>query len=188
MAFVVEDGTAPVGANSYVPVSFADTYFADRGDTVWDSLSNVDKQFALIKATDYIDRRFGTQFSGFQHYREQELQWPREGACKTNGWWLQSNEIPKELKYATCEYAMQAALLGSLVAEAPTTASESPKIAETIKVGPITVSERFSDTASKTRVSGIDVVSDSTLPEYPAADLWLQNLLGSPFETDLIRG
>jgi len=191
MAFVVEDGSGLDNATSYIDEAFADDYFSDRGNTDWATLSSTVKQQVLIKATDYIDKRFGIQFSGYPNYKTQRLQWPRYGACKQNGWWINSNgelSIPNELKWATAEYALQAALAGSLIEEGSTEATASPKIGETIKVGPVTVSERFSDSSSKARVSGVDVISDSSIPEYPAADLIIAHLLEPSGESDLFRG
>lgn len=188
MAFVVEDGSGLNNSTSYIDETFADDYFTDRGNTDWTGLSSTAKQQSLIKATDFLDKRFGMQFSGYPNDRNQALQWPRLEACRQNGWWIQSDEIPKELKQATAEYALQAALVGELIDQESTEATASPKIGETIKVGPVTVSEKFSDSSSKARVSGIDVISDSAVPEYPAADLLVAPLLTSADDNDLLRG
>lgn len=188
MAFTVEDGTNVANSNSYVDLTFACEYFADRGETRWDSLSSQDQRVALIKATDYIDKRFGMQFSGHRNTRDQSLQWPRYGACYLEDWWISSDEIPKELKQATCEYALQAALTGGLITQESSGGTASPKVAETIKVGPVTVSEKYQDSSSQARVSGVDVISSSNIPEYPAADLLLQQLLNSSATDDLNRG
>lgn len=188
MAFIVEDGSGKVDATSYIDIAFADDYFTDRGNTIWLALSSEDKQVSLIKATDYIDKRFGPEFSGYPDNRDQRLQWPRDGACKRQGWWIQSDELPNELLWATAEYALQAAIAGELISQEEEEASASPKIGETIKVGPVTVSERFADNSSKSRVSGVDVISDSAIPEYPAADLLIAHLLRDVNDMDLLRG
>lgn len=188
MAFVVEDGSGKVDATAYIDVAFADDYFTDRGNTVWSALSEANKQISIIKATDFIDKRFGTEFSGHPDNRDQRLQWPRDGASKRQGWWIQSDEIPNELKWATAEYALQAAIAGDLIEQGETEPTAAPKIGETIKVGPVTVSERFADNSSKTRVSGVDVISDSSIPEYPAADLIISHLLRDVNDMDLLRG
>ena len=39
MAFIVEDGTNVENANAYVTVEFADSYFEDKGNTFWNSLT-----------------------------------------------------------------------------------------------------------------------------------------------------
>lgn len=72
MAFVVEDGTAKADATSYVTIAEADGYFADRGMTGWTGADAV-KQSALIKATDYIEGRFGQRFIGSKKTTTQAL-------------------------------------------------------------------------------------------------------------------
>lgn len=188
MAFTVEDGSGLTNSTSYIDEAFADDYFTDRGNATWTALSSTAKQQSLIKATDYIDKRFGIQFSGHPNDRNQALQWPRYGACKQNGWWISSDEIPKELKQATAEYALQAAIAGELIDQGETESTAAPKVGETIKVGPVTVSEKFANNTSKTRLSGVDVISDSAIPEYPAADLIIAHLLESSDDIDLVRG
>ena len=49
MAFVVEDGTGISNSNSYAPVAFADSYFADRNQAEWVGTDEV-KKAALIRA------------------------------------------------------------------------------------------------------------------------------------------
>ena len=188
MAFIVEDGSEVSGANSYASVAFADSYFADRGDTIWDSLGNAAKEIALIKATDYIDMRFKLLFIGCRKSRDQSLHWPRLNAVQADGWWITSDEVPVDLQKATVEYALQAAQAGDLLAKEATDSNASPKIAETVKVGPITVSEKYQDSAAQSRVVGVDVISAATISEYPQADLLMQDLLMPADTQDLWRG
>lgn len=188
MSFVVEDGTRVAGANSYVSVAYANTYFDDRNVTAWADITIPEKEFALIKATDYIEKRFRMQFIGYRQAKDQPLSWPRYDAVLEDGWWIDGDTIPVEVKQAVCEYAYQAALTGSLISATATESSASPKVAESIKVGPISVTERYKDSASNARSLPISVVSSSSIPEYPAADLILQPLLNDGLATDLVRG
>lgn len=188
MAFIVEDGTAKEDATSYATVAFADDYFTDRGNTVWVALSNTDKQISLVKATDYIDKRFRRDFVGYAKSKEQSLAWPRRDACDVNGWYLNADELPDNLLKAVAEYAYQAAVSGELIAQGATTGTASPKVAETIKVGPITISDKYQESSAQARVTGVDVISSSNISEYPAADLLLQDLLETGNGTDLLRG
>ena len=64
MSLTVEDGTNVAGANSYTTRAEFTTFMADRGETVIAEADNDQKDFALIKATDYM---------------EQVLSWPRRG-------------------------------------------------------------------------------------------------------------
>lgn len=63
MTFIVEDGSGIVNANALVSETFVDTYFLDRGITTWTGVAAI-KQQAIIKATDYIKKRFGLRFRG----------------------------------------------------------------------------------------------------------------------------
>lgn len=62
MAFVVEDGTGIASANAYITVQQFKDYHADRGNTL--TGGSGDQQKAIVKATDYIDKRFGRRFKG----------------------------------------------------------------------------------------------------------------------------
>lgn len=102
MAFVVETGEGLTNSNSYISVEFADDYFADRGDASWDATSYMDKQVALIRATDYININYA--FVGIIFSAEQALEWPRSNAIDINGNLLEG--IPISLKKATAELAL----------------------------------------------------------------------------------
>ena len=62
MAFIIENGTGVLGANSYGSFTGYVAYFADRGVTITDTQAVV--QGLLVKATDYIDTRWGLRFLG----------------------------------------------------------------------------------------------------------------------------
>lgn len=80
MAIIVEDGTVVDGANSYNTVLEADTYFSDLNDTLWvDSVSDEDKESALIKASRYMQQKWRLQWRGSRIEAFQSLDWPRTG-------------------------------------------------------------------------------------------------------------
>ena len=64
MAFLVETGTGTLGANAYISESYADAHHADRGTTDWTNFTTPEKEQAIIRASDYIDKRFGRRFVG----------------------------------------------------------------------------------------------------------------------------
>lgn len=70
MTLVVEDGSGVVDANSYCDVAFADRYLGDRGRTDWLDDSVTGKEGFLIRATSYLDRRWGAQLSGIRQYSD----------------------------------------------------------------------------------------------------------------------
>jgi hypothetical protein len=72
MTMIVENGTGVLKANSYVGLAYAQTYLQDRGKNVvpWSTASKAQREQALIKATDYIDKRFALKFIGDLLYTE----------------------------------------------------------------------------------------------------------------------
>ena len=58
MAFTVEDGSGVEDANAYVEFAYVDEFHLDRGNTEWTGADSV-KQSAIIRASEYIDKRFG---------------------------------------------------------------------------------------------------------------------------------
>ena len=66
MTVRVETGEGVANANSYIGVGYADSYHALRGNTAWAAATLNARRQALIRACDYIDRRFAGRFRG-QH-------------------------------------------------------------------------------------------------------------------------
>jgi hypothetical protein len=103
MAFVVEDGSIVANANSFVSVAEANAYHTDRGNSVWTGDDAV-KQAALIKATDFIQQKYGCQWKGYKvDPIRQPLDWPRAGID-----YVDYQTIPEKLKNAVCELALEA--------------------------------------------------------------------------------
>lgn len=97
MAFIVETGDIVPGANSYVSVDFADAYHSDRGNESWSDLTTEEKQYALVRATDYLDQAYAGRWKGEPLTDTQALAWPREVVG-----------IPDKLKQACCQLALEA--------------------------------------------------------------------------------
>lgn len=181
MAFIVEDGTAKADANAYCDVAFVDAYFADvGGNATWTAADNTAKQAAIVKATRYIDQRFGRQFITTRATRTQSLEWPREWIDDVNGnLRFDIDDIPLELKRACAEYAVRA-LSGPLV----TDPAESQEIEEkSVKVGPVEKKTKFANRSARKST----LVSNSAIKDYPAADMWLETLLRSGSSSQLAR-
>lgn len=132
MAFTVEDGTGVTGANSYASVAFADAYFAERGNAVWEAIADeADKQTYLIRATDYIENFFGRRFIGEMVATDQALSWPRTCASP-----YASDVIPLRLQRATAEYALRA-INGPLAPDPSVDASGFAMVTTRKAVGPL---------------------------------------------------
>lgn len=188
MAFLAEDGTGIPGANAYVSVAFVDAYAADRGFTAWAG-SVADREQALIRATDHIERTFGQSFRGYKKTETQGLEWPRSDAWDNNDYLLK--DIPKQLQEATAEYAIRALLYGVLTPDPPpkyprqglttgevlptsSTASGVVSLARD-KVGPVETERRY------------DTSRSGQLDSFPAADNMLLPLL-RPIQRIVQRG
>lgn len=101
MAFIVEDGTGVIDANSYQTVDDFRAYWTDRG-TTFTATDDTIKTW-LIRATEWLDDN--NIFVGYQVDIDQSLEWPRYNALDTKGKLWDSDTLPKYLIYATNEIA-----------------------------------------------------------------------------------
>lgn len=154
MTFTVEDGTGIANANSLCAVAFADTYFADRGIAAWTGNTSTVKEPALIRATDYIETRFGMRFKGEKAEDTQSLSWPRVYVDA-------DDTVPIGVKKAVAEYALRA-LTTILAPDYVTDESNRLIKSKREKVGPIEQETVF-----------VDGASVFTFRKYPAADALL---------------
>jgi len=160
MALILEDGTGTVvGANSYGADAGLVAYWADRGVTIVQAQPL--REASLIKATDYLDRRF--RWVSCKLLPEtQPLQWPRVP------FWFQGRIIeglPVELVKACYEYAFRD--LSAPLAPDPTVDASGVAVTrKREKVGPIEVETAFSGGSA----------SSSTWKPYPVADALLRGL------------
>lgn len=113
MAFTVvsdtglEDGD--VTANSYASVEFFLSYWAERGLDYSDYDAEA-VQANLIKATDYIERRFFGRFKGRRLVENQSLSFPRSYLYNREG--TRIDIVPPAVRKACAEYAARS-LLGT---------------------------------------------------------------------------
>ena len=212
MAFLVETGTGIAGANAYESVANIDTHHADRGTTNWTDFTTAEKEQAIVRATDYIDKRYGRRFVGVRSSKGQGLEWPRLSAFDQDGFLLSDvDAIPRQLLKAVAEYALRAAVCGILAPDPPlpvpkqdpTDMGTRPEQAETgqltrkrEKVGPLEEDKWFETTSQvlarnlAAGATGVKsgLVNDFLIPEYPEADMWLEELLRSSMNIMLARG
>jgi hypothetical protein len=199
MAFTVETGLGVPGANAYISVADADTHHADRGHTTWTDFTSPEKEVAIVRASDYIDKRFGKMFRGVRVARDQGLEWPRLDAFDDDGFLL--TLLPAQLLKAASEYALRAAVCGLLAPDPilpvpkqdPTDFGNRPDqgvsgqiTRDRTRIGPLE-EEKWFETSSQTLKRNLGVgarriqstlVNDFQIPEYPEADLWLEELRG----------
>ena len=212
MALIVEDGSAKTDSNAYWGLSDVDTYHSDRDNSVWADFSDAKKSAAIIRATDYIDKRFGKRFRGMRSNKSQALEWPRFNALDNDDFFLSGvDAVPRNLQKAMAEYALRAAQIGVLapdpIAPVPAQSMETgaaerdPSVVtgevsrSRDKVGPIE-EERWYETSSRTSTRNLaagakavqsSMVNDFIIPEYPEADLWIEELLVSSMSMGFVR-
>lgn len=210
ITLVVEDGSGNPDANSYTDISFLDQYHSDRGNAYWDGLDDEVKKACAIRATDYIDKRFKRRFRGFRSSQDQSLAWPRFNAFDDDGYQLV--DVPEQIKKAHAEYCLRAAIYNTLAPDpirpvpsqdmsdtADPNGDQSEVIvgnvrSKTEKVGPLTESVTYDSVAQLTeanlrgsRAEQSVTVNDIYIPQYPEADLLIEETLESSISVKLER-
>ena len=209
MAFTFEDGTGVTDANAYITVAFANTYHTDRNHTDWTG-TTAKLQSAIVRASMYVDSRFGRKFRGFRQRKDQGLEWPRLSALDDDGYLLDG--VPRQLERAVAEYALRALQFGELAPDVPPsvprqshsdgsgglqdpTSVQTGEVEKvTSQVGPILTSTTFRSTRDSTaapsaaRSAQSTLIDGANIPQYPAADLWIEELLKSQSSRSLRRG
>jgi hypothetical protein len=140
MAFTVEDGTGLAAANAYISVAEGDDYFTDRGgNAIWTASPTGVKQAGIIKATDYIETRFGHRFLGSLLITTQALSFPRQYLYDRYGNLIEG--LPRQLKHACAEYAVRA--ISAALWNEPHADPKGRRVVERNKVGPIEEDIRY---------------------------------------------
>lgn len=93
---IVETGQSSQTANSYISVADFKAWADLRGLT-YGTDSVIEQQ--IFRAMDYIE---SLSFVGVKHTELQSLQWPRDRVI-IDGYSVETNEIPKQLKNAVYE-------------------------------------------------------------------------------------
>lgn len=120
-------------ANSYLTVDQATAYFAGRThSSAWGGADPADQERALITATRRLDQE---DYRGSKTEYEQALKWPRRGACDSDGFTYDSDEVPRPVKDATCELAL-------LLIESDALKQSKLTNFAHIKIGPLDITPR----------------------------------------------
>lgn len=106
MALTPETGAIVENADSYVSLAAADTYFTNHGSpSEWTGATDAVKESALRYATQWIDATFS--WRGEVVSNDQVLDWPRAGVYDDEDRYVDSASLPRLLKDATCEAALE---------------------------------------------------------------------------------
>lgn len=186
MAFTVEDGTGLEAANAYITEAEYRAHHADRGVDVTEQ-TQVQVEAAIVNATDYADKRFGRRYKGWKQNRDQGLEWPRIDAYDDDDHLF--DKVPKALKRAIAEYAWLYTQLQRNLAPVPGTGfpvvdpgtgevtTQPGGMVQSVreKVGPLEEATTFSREGTPFKSTGNPLVT--LVPEYPQADMWIEELI-----------
>lgn len=170
---VTEDGSGLPNAASFCSVADADAYHAARGSAAWAALTTEQKEFALVKACDYMQQAYRMRWAGYRVTTTQALDWPRNSVPRADSYggnmgsignYYANNIVPTEVRNANAEFAMRS-VAGDLAADI-----DAPVASE--QVGPISVTYFQGDTKTK---------------RYPAIDRLLMPFLSGGGNIKLVR-
>lgn len=151
-------------ATSYITVDFFKEYHDERGNS-YSGFSDTLIEQAILRATDYIDNRWGLLFKGVRVLSTQALCFPRNHLYDNEGYLVEGT--PTKLKKATAEYALRA--LSVVLAPDPTVDDSLNRVTlKREKVGPIEEETRFAE-------GGVPQL----VKDYPFADRFLLEYISS---------
>lgn len=102
MTIIVTPGGSD--SNSYATRAEADQYHTERlHNTAWTNADTATKEAALVWATRTLDANF--YWVGVKSTEEQALEWPRSGAVDRNGYGIDDDVVPVQVKNAQSELA-----------------------------------------------------------------------------------
>jgi hypothetical protein len=101
MALIIEDGSTPAGAVSFVTVAEWETYATSRGVAL--NGTEEEKEVSLRKAADYFFL-WEQKFQGYRSEEHQSLPFPRY-PLYVYGYYVESTEIHEAIKKAQFELA-----------------------------------------------------------------------------------
>jgi len=109
MSITVEDGSGVTSANSYITLATFTDYCYDLGLQTSTGLDLEDEdeealEKAMLRAMVYIESR---DFKGCKADEDYSLEWPRDGVEDRNGYALDNDDIPTNLKNAQARAAYE---------------------------------------------------------------------------------
>lgn len=136
------------------------------------------KQQAIVRATRYIEQRWGLLFIGTPVESDQALAWPRSDAYDVYGNEIADDEIPEVLKRAVAEYALVSSRIGELLPRPAMGAQlESVTGTQTGDAGAVTLSrDKVGPIETERQYAGAGSMG-TYWPRYPAADLLIGRLV-----------
>jgi hypothetical protein len=157
-------------------------------------------EVAIVQASDYVDKRFGRRFRGCRNSSAQGLEWPRIDAWSDDDHALSG--VPDAMKKAIAEYTMLVGQLGRNLAPTPppnfpvqdpadgtiSQQGSGPVTRKTEKVGPIEDTTEYATPAETGKPSAGTGNLTQNIPEYPQADLWIEEIIEPYSNRRVYRG
>lgn len=165
MPLTVEDGSGVAGADSYISITDADTYFGARGNpSQWTSLGMEEKEAFLRVAATFEDGAY--QWKGHRKTTMQGLDWPREEVVDDEGDAVADDVVPRNVIYAQAELGLLFAL--GTISSSSSSSTQAGGV-KAVQVG--SVRQEFFEAGSR---SGHTIINQDT-------DLHFVNLLLRPY-------
>lgn len=108
---IVEDGSGVANANTYVDVDYCNTYCKDLNYSSWAETANTAKAEAILRAMNFIE---SLNWKGYKAEQDNSLEWPRKEVEDRNGYYIDDDVIPINLKKAVAEAAYKELTPGTL--------------------------------------------------------------------------
>jgi len=149
VALVVEDGSGLADAESYVSVDDADAiYAAFGGPAQWGAAATSDKERWLRLGCRYLDQKYGRRWVGSRANQSQALDWPMADVEDDDGYCLDSDVVPEQIKRANVYAAFVYAEGNDPLATSETSGELTKKFT---KVGPLIISKEYESGQSSVR-------------------------------------
>ena len=146
-----------IAANSYVSGVAADDYFEGRLNAgAWSADASL-QDAALMTATERLEQE---RYKGAKANPVQRLKWPRTGIVDDDKQTVSDTTIPKEVREATFELALEFLRQGTTDTTAPTGLEQF----KDVSVGPVSITMRDGD-ASQDAVAGDPAYTDAVKRE-----------------------
>ncbi len=161
--FEVEDGTGKADANAYCTEAYGLQYVEDHrpaADLVtWNAAAQADHEGWIRDGTRYVERKYGTRWTGVSTNETQALAFPMTGIEDFSGYSIDDDEMPDALLRATMEATCRSMNGTDLLPDEDTPGDLK---AEAIKLGKLAISSTYSGGGQ------------SALPRFATIDYILQ--------------
>lgn len=134
-------------ADSYATLAEYGTYWTNRNVTL--SGTDASKEAELRRAANWIDRNY--QFVGMRQYQTQTMDWPRLTDAYVDGWPIDADTVPQDIKDAQMELAY---LIQS--GETPWESIDGGIKRKRVKAGPAESETEYAGTKGTSRIVAIE--------------------------------